>query len=134
MRELLAPPRWSVKDRAPAALSSGFVRRLTTVAETLFDGEDEARIAWTIADFCDFASRGTTRTRAIFALSLWALTWIAPLLIGRMGPLASLEMDRRIRALERIEKSALGFAALGPKAILCMIWFEHPSETRTCLR
>ena len=63
-------------------------------------------------------------------LSVWFLTWIAPLVVWRLGPLESLPVDLRVEALERIEGSALGFIALAPKAMLCLMWFEHPDTQR----
>jgi hypothetical protein len=135
--ELLAPPTLSVKERPRAAITDRFEKRLRAIAEALFASDvpaDPKRIAWVAGDFCDFAASATGRARTIFVLGVWVLTWIAPLFVFRTGPLESLELDLRSRALEKIEASFLGFAALGPKAILCMIWFEHPDtrkETRT---
>lgn len=113
------------------------------IAEALFMTDvpaDRARVAWAVADFCDFSARAQGRGRLVFVLSVWVLTWLAPLFVFKLGPLETLDLDERAQALDRIERSPLGFAALGPKAILCMIWFEHPDtrkETRTeitCLK
>ena len=116
------------------AVSATFELRLAAIAEALFATEagapDSERVAWVCADFADFVSRAKGRGRLVLLLSVWFLTWLAPLAIFRLGPLASLPLERRAEALERVEKSALGFIALAPKAMLCLMWFEHPDTQR----
>jgi len=135
--ELLAPPpaHVAVAVREGAYVPAAFERRLRAIAEALFAGEkgapDPERVGWVCADFRDFASRASGRGRLLLLLSVWVLTWIAPLFIWRIGPLESLELDRRADALEAVERSGLlGFAALAPKAMLCLMWFEHPDTQR----
>ena len=134
--ELLAPPPAHVAvrarevDAAPASLEA----RLVPIAEALFATEagapDPKRVAWVCADFTDFVSRAQGRGRLVLLLSVWFLTWIAPLVVWRLGPLASLSIEKRAEALERIEGSSIGFIALAPKAMLCLMWFEHPDTQR----
>jgi hypothetical protein len=116
-----------------------FERRARAIAEALFasaDGPaDAGRIDWVVRDFADFTAAVQPRSRFIFQLCVWILTWIAPFFVFKFGPLESLELDDRIRALERIERSPLGPSALGPKIMLCTIWFEHPQIREvTCLK
>lgn len=108
------------------------------VAEALFANEDgpadPARIEWVAAELMDFMARATGRARLLLTLSLFALSWVAPLFVWSIGPLAALELDKRATALERVEKSVLGPASLASKAMLGLLWFEHPDtqrETRT---
>lgn len=120
-----------------ATLPNSFERHTRAIAEALFFGEegppDAKRIDWVVADFADFAARVEPRSRFVFLLCTWVLTWIAPLFVLKFGPLESLDMDDRIRALERLERSFMGPAALGPKIMLCTIWFEHPEiREATC--
>jgi hypothetical protein len=122
-----------------AVLPDSFERRTRAIAEALFAGEagsaDPARIDWVVRDFADFLGRIEARSRFIFLLCTWVLTWIAPLFVWRFGPLESLDLELRIRALERTERSILGPSALGPKIMLCTIWFEHPEiREATCLK
>jgi hypothetical protein len=144
--ELLAPPpaHVAVRARDVDVVSDRFEVRLRPIAEALFSTEagapDAARIAWVCADFRDFCSRASGRGRMIMLLSVWFLTWIAPFFVGRLSPLESLSIEKRAEALERVEASFLGFTALAPKAMLCMMWFEHPDTQRethtetTCLK
>ncbi len=119
-------------------------RAARAVAEALFHADDKpadpARLDWLAADLLDFMARATGRAQLILRASLWALTWLAPLFVFTPLPLGWLPVGKRVLALERMELSPLGPAALAVKAMLCMIWFEHPDtqrETRTetsCLR
>ena len=122
-----------------AVLPDAFERRARAIAEALFatasGPPDPARIDWVVRDYSDFTSRISPRSRFIFLLCTWVLTWIAPLFVWRFGPLGALDLELRTRALERIERSLIGPAALGPKIMLSMIWFEHPEiREATCLK
>jgi hypothetical protein len=134
--ELLAPPPAHVEVRAREAdaVPATFATRVAAIAEALFATEagapDPKRIAWVCADFADFVSRAQGRGRLVMLLSVWFLTWIAPLVVWRFGPLGALPIDKRTEALERIEGSGVGFIALAPKAMLCLMWFEHPDTQR----
>ncbi len=144
--ELLAPQpaHVAVRAREVDAVPASFEVRLAAIAEALFATEagapDPKRVAWVCADFTDFASRAQGRGRLVLLLSVWFLTWIAPLVVWRFGPLAALPIELRAEALERVEGSSLGFIALAPKAMLCLMWFEHPDTQRetktepTCLK
>ncbi len=104
------------------------------VAEALFFAEaqpaDPARLDWVAADLMDFMARSTGRAHLILRAALCVLTWVAPLFVFTPVPLAWLPVRRRVQALERLELSPLGPAALAVKAMLCMIWFEHPDTQR----
>lgn len=144
--ELLAPPpaHVAVRARETDAVPAGFEARVAPIAEALFATEagapDPKRIDWVCADFADFVSRAQGRGRLVMMLSVWFLTWIAPLVVRRLGPLGALPIEKRVEALERVESSSIGFIALAPKAMLCMMWFEHPDTQRetktetTCLK
>lgn len=108
------------------------------VAEALFspDGSmpDEERLAFIERDFGDFYARAQGNARLILRLSLFVLMYVAPLLVFRPGSLRSLSIPMRAHALERLEGSPLAPAALAVKAMLCILWFEHPTtqgETNT---
>ena len=144
--ELLAPPpaHVAVRAREADAVPAAVEERVAAIAEALFATEagapDPKRIAWVCADFADFVSRAQGRGRLVLLLSVWFLTWIAPLLVRRLGPLGSMPIEARVAVLERVEGSSLGFIALAPKAMLCLMWFEHPDTQRetktetTCLK
>lgn len=119
-----------VRRRKGRPVPGGVRRTARLVAEALFspDGEppDAERLDWVEADFADFYARAHGNAGLILRLSLFALMWLAPLFVGRLGPLSTLPIRRRVVALERFESSPLAPAALAVKAMLCILWFEHP--------
>lgn len=81
-------------------------------------------------DYVGFASR-TLRFGLLLLLELLRLAPI--LLLWRFATFESLALGDRVRVLEKMEQSRLVplmvvFAAY--KAILCMLFFEHPAEQR----
>ena len=132
---LLAPrPSDQVLARAPYPVGEAVLRRARAFAEALFATADgpapPARIAWLVDDLRDFLGRAGGNARMILQGCLLACDIIAPLFIRRAPTLTDLSVPDRIAALERVEHSALGPIALVPKAILCMLWFEHPDTQR----
>jgi hypothetical protein len=132
------PAHDAVHERPPHAVPSWAHGAARHVAEALFADESGPppadRLDWVTEDFVDFMARSPARARLILGACLLALTWLAPLFVWRFGPLSWLDVETRAEAMERLERSPLGFAALGAKAILCMIWFEHAGvqkDTRT---
>ena len=110
--------------------------RLAThaLAEALFTTEagppPEDRLAWLVDDLDDFLSRSGPRARFVYRLCLLAITIVAPLMIGRLPPYRALSREQRARALERMEHSTLGLAVFGAKAMLCILYYEHPDAAR----
>lgn len=136
----LAPPDPDddVAAREGTPVHSHVLHASRAFAEALFTtsaGPPEAsRIDWLVEDFGRFLAAATPRARLVMRLCLFASTWLAPLFVLRPVPLSWLPLPKRIEALERLEASFLGPAALAPKAMLCMLWLEHPEvqrETRT---
>ena len=137
---LLPPPAPfdTVQARAPHPVAEFARPAARAVAEALFANEDgpadPERIEWVVTELLDFMGRAPGRARFLLTLSLFALTWVAPLFAWRFGPLSGLDVELRGTTLDRVEKSALGPAALACKVMLCLLWFEHPDtqrETRT---
>lgn len=62
----------------------------------------------------------------VFAFALFCLTWLAPLWSFSLPTLGSLSLEKRAHALERWERSPFGMTLFAVKAILCILWFEHP--------
>jgi hypothetical protein len=106
---------------------SGSVR---AVAEALFAREEGAppaeRLAWLCEDFDDFVEQAGARPKAMLTAAVFVATWLAPLSIGQRPPLARLSIADRCRALEKTEATKVGLAILGVKAILSIIYYEHP--------
>lgn len=142
----LAPPERgdAVDERPRVPVSATTLARARVFAEALFSTEagppDPARIEWLVRELEDFLGRAGGNARLVLAACLFACNIIAPLFIRRIPTLADLDPETRALALERVEQTVLGPIALGPKAIFCMIWFEHPDTQRetgtetSCLR
>lgn len=64
---------------------------------------------------------------AAYRLSLFAFTWLAPLMIFRLPPFRRLTHEQQLRAMHRFENSLIAVALFALKAMLCMIYFEHPA-------
>lgn len=140
----LPAPHDLVTARSIVPVSPAVRSWARTVMEAFFANDDGApdpeRVEAVLDDFVDFVGRSPLRARVIMTLSLFVLVWVAPLLVWRLPTLEALDLDKRAEALDRVEQGWLGPTVLVPKAILSIVWFEHPgtrAETHTevtCLR
>ncbi len=133
-----APPgRVHVPDAAPPppGMSPALRDATRTLATTLFRRDEgappEARVAWLCDDLDDFLGRAGGRARWMFWLCVTAVTWLAPLHVGRAARLSSLDDEARARALEAMERGPFALALFGAKALLCFVWYEHPEVARS---
>lgn len=122
-------------SRAPRpGLSAAARRRARLVAEALFAGPDgpppRERLDWLEHDLGDFFGHVGRRARLIFWACTTAVYLVAPLLVGRLRTLGGLTVDERVHAIERLERTPLSIALLGAKAILSLVYFEHPDAAR----
>lgn len=110
-------------------MPAGVIARARSVAEAVFlraDGPAPAdRMDWLALELEDFLARSGAQTRVVFRLSLFLVSVLAPLSIGRFRSLASLPLAERARALGRLE-DRLGPPVLAVKALLCVLYYEHP--------
>lgn len=114
------------------------------LAETLFATEDgpppPERIAWLCDDLDHFFAHAGFRARLSYYLCLLGVSLLAPLLLLRPPPFHALPRAMQAEALERLERHPLGLAFFGAKAILCIVYYEHPDAAReigfdgACLR
>jgi len=132
------PPEIDVRRRRARAVPRGLPVAARIVAEALFspDGSapDRERLDFVEQDFGDFYARAQGSAPLVLRLSLFVLMYLAPLFIFRPVSLRALSIPERAHALERFEASPLAPAALAVKAMLCILWFEHPrtqAETHT---
>lgn len=104
------------------------------LAEVLFatrEGPPPAdRLAWLADELDDFVRRAGAQARLSMRLCLLAVAWMAPLLMRRLGGFAAMPHGARREGVERMEASPLGIPFFGAKAILCVIWYEHPENAR----
>jgi hypothetical protein len=106
---------------------------LVAIAEAVFarDGKPPPadRVAWIQREAEDFLARAGIRSRLMFSFMIWLTTLLAPLISGRFRALYSLPVGDRVRALSRLE-ARFGEPLLAVKAILCLIYYEHPDAAR----
>ena len=125
-----------VPDQAPPGpgLSPWMRAEVRALAEALFSthaGPPPAeRVDWLVDDLHDFLSHAGARARVSFQLCLTAVSALAPVTVGHRPSLARLSHEDRLRSLERLERSPAALAIFGAKAILCMIYYEHPDAPR----
>ena len=112
----------------------GWGKHIVAVAEAMFtthQGPPPAdRIQWLWGELWDFSTR--VGGLGVFALrmSLFFLTWVAPLYVLRLPPLRRLSVHRRIEAMERFERGFMGITFYALKAMLCMMYYEHPDAAQ----
>jgi choline dehydrogenase-like flavoprotein len=108
------------------------VRAAVAIAEALFSRDSQPpeteRLAWIEREIEDFLAR-SARARLALSLLVWIVSFVAPLLVGRVRRLGSLPLDVRVRALVRLERR-FAEPLLAVKAILCLIYYEHPDAAR----
>lgn len=83
-----------------------------------------------MAEVADFVEQGGPRVKAILVGGLLVAQWTAPALIGKAPPLSRLRLEDRCRALDKLEHSSFGLPLLAVKAILCILYYEHPDVLR----
>lgn len=137
--ERILGPRVSATDlvptrAAPIANRTATTRIARAVAEAIFSKGGEAppadRIEWVIAELFDLLARAGGRAGLVLRASLFIVSWLGPVLIGRAPGIARLPLALRVRALERLERSALAAPLTGVKAVLCILYYEHPDAAR----
>jgi hypothetical protein len=118
----------------PPALHSRWLRALYSVAEVLFATADgtppPARLRWLVLDVQAMIDHIGGRGPFVFRLSLLLVSVVAPLLVFKPKPLRTLSYEDRVRALDRYERSPLGLTLFVLKAMLCIVWYEHPGSAR----
>jgi hypothetical protein len=126
----LAPLR---HENGRPIVPEGVIRRARLVAEAVFQRTDGPpppdRLDWLMLELEDFLARSGAQTRVVFGLSVFVVTVLAPLSIGRLRSLGSLPLRERVRALGRLE-DRLGPPVLAVKALLCILYYEHPDAAR----
>ena len=114
-------------------VSAASLRIARAIAESLFATDagpaPRERIDWLELQVEDFLARIGLRARLVFSLMLRVVAVLAPLFIGKLSSLPSLPPEQRTRALLRLEER-FGEPLLAVKAILCLIYYEHPDAQR----
>lgn len=100
------------------------------MAECLYVSESgpppPARLKWLGRELDDFLERIGPDARTSYLAGLFILSLLAPLLSGSFTPLRNMPLERRAKALDRFESSFASGLLLAVKAMLCIIYYEHP--------
>lgn len=111
-------------------MGRGALDAVMAIAEALFSVDGKAppaeRIAWLRHEFDDFTSRATGQGRFLFSIAARIISLVAPLLIGKLPTLRRLSIEDRVRALTRLEERPLAPLLIALRAILCLLYYEHP--------
>jgi len=111
-------------------LSEFHVRSIRAISEAIFSEDEEpinaARLDWLIHEYQDFMSRAPSKQRLLFTLATLVVAFCGPLFILRFQSFSSLSLTLRIRALRRLETRPAGKILIPLRAILCLIYYEHP--------
>jgi hypothetical protein len=107
---------------------------IEALAEAIFATEDgpppRPRIEWLSREIDDFLARAGARSRFVYVMSVTVVSIVAPILIGKFGGLRALPLPERSRALEKMERSKLALPLLAVKAMLCILYYEHPDAAK----
>jgi hypothetical protein len=124
---------WDSRASRPG-LPPRVLRAAREVAAALFATDagppPRERLDYVERDLADFYGHVTLRARLVFRACVATVFWLAPLWLWRLPPLSRLSIAERVEAIERLERSPLALAVLGAKAILCIVYYEHPDAAR----
>ena len=126
------PAHWV--DQSPALASppprGGFARNLHAFASVQFataaGAPPEARLNWAVAQVSAMIAATPGRGAFVYRLSVFVMAWVAPLLIFRLPTFQRLGFEQRVHALERFERSPFGMMLFAIKALICIVYYEHP--------
>ena len=111
-----------------------FAASLRALAEALFCGLDgpppAERLDWLCEDAMDVFQRADSGIRLILRLALLGVSLLAPLYVGRLTLMRRLPLPLRIQALARLERGWIAGPLLILKALLSLIYYEHPDVER----
>ncbi len=130
------PERVEVVDGTErgARLSARTRRAARALAEALFtpDGAapDAERLAWLEDELDDLCARAGRQPWLVLTASCAAIESAPPVVLGKLAPFHRLPIADRVKLLERLERRGLGLALLGAKAMLSIVWNEHPASER----
>ncbi len=107
---------------------------LRALAEALFCGPNgpppAERLDWLCNDAMDVFQRADRGIRFVIRLALVGVSLLAPLYVGRLTLMRRLPLQLRIQALARLERSWIAGPLLILKALLSLIYYEHPDVER----
>jgi hypothetical protein len=110
------------------------IRAARGIAEALFSSgaapAPTERVQWLAAELDLSLLAAGWRCGGGYRLALFVVNWLAPLMILRPGPLWRLGISDRVYALREMERSPVASVILAVKAVLSLIYYEHPEAIR----
>jgi hypothetical protein len=110
------------------------IRTMQAIAEAIFATEagppPPARIRWLCDEMDDHLNHAGVSARTLLRAALLAVAAAAPLFARVPLPLERMSLKTRIKALDRIEHSFAVAPLLAVKAVLCILYYEHPDAAR----
>ena len=101
------------------------------MAEALF--LDEAgnppaagELDWVETELQDFVRSAGSWARFLLGSCMLVVQLMVPLFARKLATLRSLGLPERRLALERMEESGMSLPLLAVKAVICMVYYEHP--------
>jgi hypothetical protein len=89
------------------------------------------RLDWLCRDLDHFFRQAGPRARFVYQLCLLGISVLAPLLVLRPPPFRRLRDDLRVTALSRLETSPFGLALFGARALISIVYYEHPVPAKS---
>ncbi|MFT6397688.1 MAG: hypothetical protein ACJAYU_002443 [Bradymonadia bacterium] len=83
-------------------------------------------MGWLEARLAEMRREVGGRGMFVFGFGLWAVSWLAPLWSFRTPSLGRHDLPARRAIVEKWERSPFGLTIFAVKAILCILYFEHP--------
>jgi len=126
------PSYWVDVDAAQhsPAPTRAWQKQLHAIAGALFSEDGSAppaeRLNWCVTQIADILEKVGGRGAFAYRFALFVMGYFSPLLLFRFRSFASLPQADRVRTLERVEQSALKTLLFALKALLCIVYFEHP--------
>lgn len=115
-------------------VSPAFYRALWAICETLFAADRQPpaanRTRWVCDELVDFVSHAGVRSRWMMRLLVFYVGTVGAVLALRPPPFRLLNLADRVRGLQRLESSPLALPLFGLKALLCLVYYEHPEHVR----
>ncbi len=122
------------KANGAPIVGTRMLRALRAIAEALFATARAPaapeRLDWLELELEDFLARAGARTRFVLRLAVFAVCVLAPLGVLRFVPLRHLRLADRIHALRRLESSKFSAPLFAVKALLSLLYYEHPDAAR----
>ncbi len=130
-------PVHSLEVFGPSGRHRLSLRAARAFIEALFSSDDVTaapadRMDWLQGELDGLLCKASWRPGGVYKLLLLLICFVSPLHLGRPQPLWRLSVADRVRALRAMERGPLASVVLAAKAIICMIYYEHPAVAREC--